>query len=447
MVRVVPRSVRTRLVLLFSVGTALVLLACLLVLHEALDRQLDGALANDLSGRYDDLSAAVGARDLRAVADDPLAQVYAADGTVLASSRTIRDRRLLTPGQVEAVTHQQTRSAVLPIGVHRDETEVQILTGRSHDYVLAVAAPSDVVDNAGGRQLVVLALAAPLLIAGLAAAGWVIVRATLRPVGLLSREAAAISSLDAERRLPVVEGDDEIARLAGTLNQMLGRLQVAFARERAFVDDASHELRTPLAVLRGEIELALGALDDRDELEQSLRAAKTQAERLTRLAEDLLLLARDRAGTLAVNRQPVDLFDLVRQEAASLGPALGVEIEPVGAPAVAEADPSRLRQVLANLAANSAAARAAHVRVELRRDHGSVVLEWADDGLGFPEDLLASAFERFVRGDTARTETGGAGLGLSIVRAVAAAHGGAVEVRNGPPLGGAVVTLRWPSSA
>jgi two-component system OmpR family sensor kinase len=440
MVRVVPRSVRTRLVLFFSVGTALVLLVCLLVLHEALDRQLDGALSNDLSGRYDDLSAAVGARDLRAVADDPLAQLYAADGTLVTGSRGFRDRRLLTPAQVKAISRPQNISAELPAGVRETEADVQILAGPTHHYVLAVAARSDVVDNAGGRQLIVLALAAPLLIAGLAAAGWVIVRATLRPVGLLSREAAAISSLDGERRLPAVEGDDEIARLAATLNQMLGRLQVAFARERAFVDDASHELRTPLAVLRGEIELALGALDDPDELEQSLLAAKTQAERLTRLAEDLLMLARDREGTLALNRQPVDLLDLVISEAATLGPALGLDISPTGDPVVIDADPSRLRQVLANLAANSAAARASHVRVSLRRDHSDVVLEWADDGLGFPAGLLSAAFERFVRGDTARTETG-AGLGLSIVRAVVAAHGGTVSARNGPPLGGAVVVV------
>jgi two-component system, OmpR family, sensor kinase len=440
MVRVVPRSVRTRLVLFFSVGTALVLLVCLLVLHEALDRQLDGALANDLSGRYDDLSAAVGARDLRTVADDPMAQLYLSDGTLVAGSRGLRDRRLLTPAQVTATGHQQTTSAELPVGVHATVADVQILAGPTHGYVLAVAARSDVVDNAGGRQLVVLALAAPLLIAGLAAAGWVIVRATLRPVGLLSREAAAISSLDAERQLPVVEGDDEIARLAATLNQMLARLQVAFERERAFVDDASHELRTPLAVLRGEIDLALGALDDRDELEQSLQAAKSQAERLTRLAEDLLLLARDRSGTLAVNRQPVDLSDLLRAEAASLGAALGLAIEVSGDALVVDLDPGRLRQVLANLAANSAAARASHVRVSVRRDHGDVVMEWADDGLGFPDELLSSALERFVRGDTARTESG-AGLGLSIVRAIAAAHGGSVSLGNGPPLGGAVVAV------
>src|SRR4051812_6357433 len=150
MVRVVPRSVRTRLVLLFSVGTALVLLACLLVLHEALDRQLDGALANDLSGRYDDLSAAVSGRDLRAVADDPLAQLYSADGTLVAASRGLRDRRLLTTAQVRAVDHQQTIAAELPLGVHQTVADVQILAGTTRGYVLAVAARSNVVDNAGG---------------------------------------------------------------------------------------------------------------------------------------------------------------------------------------------------------------------------------------------------------------------------------------------------------
>jgi len=193
-------------------------------------------------------------------------------------------------------------------------------------------------------------------------------------------------------------------------------------------------------VLRGEIELALGALDDRTELEQSLVAAKTQAERLTRLADDLLMLARDREGTLALNRQPVDLLDLLRDEGASLGPALGVDISVTGDPVVIDADPSRLRQVLANLAANSAAARASHVAVSLRASHGDAVVEWADDGLGFSAEMLSSAFERFVRGDTARTESG-AGLGLSIVRAIVAAHGGTVSIANGPPLGGAVVTV------
>jgi signal transduction histidine kinase len=311
--------------------------------------------------------------------------------------------------------------------------------------VLTVAVPTRTVDRASTDALVLLALAAPLLVAALAVAGWLVVRAALHPVDVLRREAAEISTLDADRRLPAVSGDDEIARLAGTLDAMLGRLHVSFARERAFVDDASHELRTPIAVLRGELDLALGALDDSDpdlgEVGQSVRAAHGQVLRLSRLAEDLLLLAREREGTLVVSREPIDLLTLAEEEARRLAPVFGVGVEVTGDAAIADADADRVRQVLANLAANSAAAGAA--RIEIRVTSAATV-EWADDGPGFPPDLLDSAFERFVRGDPARASDGGAGLGLSIVRAIVAAHGGRVAVRNGPPLGGAVVIVEFP---
>jgi signal transduction histidine kinase len=270
------------------------------------------------------------------------------------------------------------------------------------------------------------------------------VRAALRPVDTLTREAAAISTLDSDRRLPAVEGDDEIARLARTLGAMLDRLRVAFARERAFVDDASHELRTPIAVLRGEIDLALDALDDRAEVEQSLLAARGQVSRLSRLAEDLLLLARERAGSLVVRRQPVDLHALVVASAEELGPVAGVEISVDGEEAVVDADPDRIRQVVTNLVTNSASAGAQRVHIGLSHDGpGRLRMEIADDGPGLPPDLLPSVFDRFVRGSGARSG-GGAGLGLSIVRAVVTAHGGSVDARNGAPLGGAIVTVRLP---
>jgi signal transduction histidine kinase len=120
-------------------------------------------------------------------------------------------------------------------------------------------------------------------------------------------------------------------------------------------------------------------------------------------------------------------------------------VDAAAKPLVVDADAAKLRQVLANLSANSAAAGAAAARIRVDVDRGSARIEWADDGPGFPPDLLESAFERFVSGDSARTG-GGAGLGLPIVRAVVAAHGGAVQIRNGPPLGGAVVTVRLPLS-
>jgi two-component system, OmpR family, sensor kinase len=445
-VRLVPRSLHTRLVLLFTVGTAVVLVLCLWLLNTALDRQLDGALTAELTGRHADLVAAVRAGDLIAVGDDPLAQLYGPDGSVLAGSPALSTERLLSVGDARAVV-KPTRLDDYPLlGAHDLPVHVEMLASRvsTGGDILVVGAESAVIESAGSDQFTVLLLAAPLLIAALALAGWLTVRAALRPVDLLSREAAEISSLDTDRRLTPVPGDDEVARLARTLDGMLARLRVAFARERAFVDDASHELRTPLAVLRGEIDLALTALDDPAEVEQSLRNAQGQIDRLTRLAEDLLLLARDRAGALSLNKQPLDLLDLLRTEAQQLGPAVGVRIATGGDAVVTQADPARLRQVLANLAANSATAGAGQVQVRLTTDPDGVRLEWSDDGPGFPAGLLDAAFERFVRGDAARSPAGGAGLGLSIVRAIVGAHDGTIGIHNGPPLGGAVVTIHLP---
>lgn len=444
--RLVPRSIRARLALVFGLGTSLVLLISLSLLYLALDRQLDGAVDADLAGRSDDLLASVRANDLTAVAGDPMAQLYAPGGAPVATAVAIAGRVLLTPGQVHDVHGITAISGTLPLGAAGAPLRVRLLSRPvgTTGQVLTVAQPLAAVDRAGTRQLIVLAVATPVLIAALAALGWLLLRAALRPVDLLTREAAAISTFDSDRPLPAVPGDDEIARLAATLGGMLSRLSVAFARERAFVDDAGHELRTPIAVLRGEIELALGAIDNPDEVRRSLLAAQGQVGRLGRLAEDLLLLARERAGLPVVRREPVDLTDLAHAEARVLGPVTGLSIEVGGDPVVVEADPDRLRQVLTNLAANSAAAGAAAVRVTVSAEAGRARVDWADDGPGFPPGLLDVAFERFVRGDPSRGSATGAGLGLSIVRAVVTAHGGTARVGNGPPLGGAVVTVELP---
>lgn len=446
--RLVPTSLRARLALVFGAGTTVVLLVALSLLYVVLDRQLGAAVDTDLAGRSDDLLASVHAHDLTAVAGDPMAQLYDRDGTPIATSVSIAGRVLLEPAQVHAVRGTVVSSRTLPLGAAGASLRVRLLSkpvGRT-GQVLTVALPSAAVERAGTRQLIVLAVAAPLLIAASAALGWLLLRAALRPVDVLTREAAAISTLDSDRRLPVVRGDDEIARLAATLDGMLGRLSVAFDRERAFVDDASHELRTPIAVLRGEIDLALGAIEDPDEVRESLLAAQGQVIRLGRLAEDLLLLARERAGVLVVNRVPVDLTELAIAEAGLLAPVTGLSFDVRGDPVVLEADADRLRQVLTNLAANSEAVGATSVRITITADQQTADVAWADNGPGFPPGLLESAFERFVRGDPARSGSSGAGLGLSIVRAVVAAHSGTVALSNAGPLGGAVVTVRMPLS-
>lgn len=444
--RLVPRSLRVRLVVVFAVGASVALVLGLVLLYLLLDRQLSGVLDAGLARRSDDLAAALAAGDVGVVRADPLAQLYAADGSVLAGSPILSGRPLLDAGQVRRVTGEELTTGTFALPPGAAPAPVRLFVQRTaDDRVLAVGVPAGPVQAARDQVLAVLLVAAPLLVGLVSAAGWLVVRAALRPVGVLTREAAAISSLDTGRRLPAVTGDDEIAELARTLDGMLDRLGVAFARERAFVDDASHELRTPIAVLRGEIELALSAAGDRDEVERSLRAALAQTERLSRLAEDLLLLARHRAGVLAIHREPVDLLDVAAAHARTLEPLLGLAIEVLGDPVVLEAEADLLRQVLTNLAANSAAAGAGIVRIRITAVRDDVELEVADDGPGFPSDLLGQAFERFVRGADARTRgRTGAGLGLSIVRAIVAAHGGTVRIGEGGRLDGAIVIVRLP---
>ncbi|MFD1507081.1 HAMP domain-containing protein [Georgenia yuyongxinii] len=440
-----PHSLGARVTLVFAVGAAAALVLCLALLYLILSRQLVTALDDDLRARSADLVAAVAAGDVEVVVRDPLAQLYGPEGAVIAGSAALGDSRLLSPDGVHRVRAEELRTRLLARG-EEAPTAVRVLSQRvGGDGVLSVAVSVEPLHEARRRLLEVLVLAAPLLVAVLAVAGWLVVRAALRPVDVLTREAAAISTFEAARGLPPVPGDDEIARLARTLDAMLRRLRVAFERERAFVDDASHELRTPIAVVLGELELALSAVDDPEEVERSLRAALGEAQRLSRLAEDLLLLARAQAGSLVIRREPADLLDLAVTEAGRLAPVLGARIQVSGEPATVVGDPDRLRQVLTNLARNSAAAGATTVRVRVARDQARAILEVADDGPGFPPGARDQAFERFVRGTGPRTPGGsGAGLGLSIVRAIVTAHGGTVEARNGDPLGGAVVTARLP---
>jgi signal transduction histidine kinase len=418
---------------------------CLILLYLMLVRQLNTALDENLTQRSHDLAAAATHGDLGAVQRDPLAQLYAGDGTLISGSPALAHERLLSVSEVRTLTGKKLTHRSFPLA--RGTAPARQLSRRIlHGRVLAVMVSTRTVQAARDRLASVLFLATPALIGILAAAGWLVLRAALHPVRALTREAAAISSLDTGYRLPRVRGDDEIAELARTLDGMLARLHVAFERERAFVDDASHELRTPVAVLRGQLELALAAMDYPKEVQRSLHASLIEVDRLARLTEDLLLLARERAGTLMLRDEPIDLLDLADAEAHRLGPALGLRIEVTGDPVVIEGDRERLSQVITNLAANSATATASTLRITITRAPGNVTLEVADDGPGFPPDLLDSAFERFARGDSARTRgSSGAGLGLSIVRAVIAALGGTVEAGNGAPLGGAVIIVRLPA--
>jgi signal transduction histidine kinase len=273
---------------------------------------------------------------------------------------------------------------------------------------------------------------------------WLLAGAALRPVERMRGEASAISSADSETRLEVPETGDELARLASTLNNMLDRLREASAREHDFVNKASHELRTPLSVLKAELEMALSGDRTPGELRTSLRGAAGETDRLVRLAEDLLVLARSSDGRLPIHRTSILLEDIANRSArtfATRASEAGVSIVVDSDGGTASLDPDRVRQALDNLVDNALrhSPRGGTVVVRTAHENGSVVLQVQDEGTGFAEAIAGREFESFTEADGT-----GAGLGLAIVSAVAEGHGGDASAEN-LPAAGARVTITIPN--
>jgi signal transduction histidine kinase len=230
---------------------------------------------------------------------------------------------------------------------------------------------------------------------------------------------------------------------------MLGRLQAALERERSFVADASHELRTPLALLKTEIELSLDEPQSIEALQAALRSAGEETDRLSQLAEDLLLLAQADGKALPIRRAEIVVADMLtavatryQRRASDAGRAIDVD-----APArlVVLADRLRVEQALANLVDNALRHGAGTIRLTAAEASDRIEVRVRDEGNGFPAEFLDQAFERFSRPDQARSR-GGAGLGLAIVTAIMDAHGGSATAANQAG-GGAAVTLTLPLDA
>ena len=320
---------------------------------------------------------------------------------------------------------------------------------------LVVAVPmNDVVQTLRRLVLIELVTTAAVL-AGVGGLALVVVRAGLRPLEDIGRTAGAIAEGDLSRRVERAEPDTEVGRLGLSLNAMLSQIQSAFEarqasedRLRRFVADASHELRTPLTSIRGYAEMfRRGASDRPEDLASSMRRIEEESARMGVLVDDLLLLARLDQGR-PLDRRPVDLTRVAADavaDARAVEPERSITLETsdvaLGGPlgpgtgAVVLGDELRLRQVTANLLANARqhTPPTAAVRVGVRRDNGSVVLEVADDGPGLLPEEAAKVFERFYRADPSRNRNqGGTGLGLSIVAALAEAHGGRARVESTP---------------
>ncbi|HET7928459.1 MAG TPA: ATP-binding protein [Actinomycetota bacterium] len=380
--------------------------------------------------------------------DDAFAQLIGPDGSVDVSSTSIAGATALAPGDLRAPTFTEREA----LTIEGEVVPARILAVPVPEGgVLVVGASLDDQRTTLARLAAALAIGGPLALILAVGVTWLLVAWTLRPVESMRAEAAAISAGDPGRRLAVPGTGDEIARLAETLNAMLGRLEEAIERERRFVDDASHELRTPLSNLKAELDLALRRARTADELELALRSASEEADRLARLADDLLVLARSDRGRLPIRREPVDVAEMVGGTVDSFAAraterGVGIDVR-VPAELRADLDELRMRQALGNLLDNGLryVPAGGRVSVAAERDDGSLRLEVRDDGPGFPSEFLPIAFEAFARPDASRSRPGGGtGLGLAIVAAVAQAHGGTAEAANLPG-GGAVVVLSIPT--
>ena len=406
---------RLRLALVFGAAMAAVLAAAGAFLYVRLGDSLEEQLHESLAARAQAVVATF--RDGAGLAGDEeeFAQVLGADGDVVAASPGFGGEALISSAE---------------------RARAPVILARPDARLLAVPAGSRTVVVGGSledRDEALAGLLAQLLVGGPAAlvlaslAGYLLAGAALRPVEAMRRRAGEISSETPGSRLPLPLARDEIHRLGSTLNAMLDRLDAGLRRERRFVADASHELRTPLASLQAELELALRRPRSGEELEYALRSAAEEVDRLVRLSEALLVLATDDEAGLPLRRTRFAARSLLEEVA---GRFAGVE---VGAAEAGELEGDRLRlgQALGNLVDNGLRHGALPVLLDASADGSSVVFSVADAGPGFPPDFLAHAFERFSRGDDART-TAGAGLGLALVAAVARAHGGEPFARNSP---------------
>ena len=370
-------------------------------------------------------------------------QLLATDGTVVAAS-----------SQLDGVGPLLAPSA-------RGRHELRDVPGLGPGAWLAEPTPATV----GGRAVVLIVLTSlagyergvhlartsltvtvPVLVLIVAVLVWSVVGRALRPVETMRREVARITAARLDRRVAQPTTSDEVGRLAGTLNEMLDRLQGAYDAQRRFVADASHELRTPIANIRLALEVAT-AHPDRADWPAIADDVLAQDRRMEKLTTDLLQLARagsGGAGPRHADAVPVDLAGLVRDELARPVPPERRLVLAAPAPAIEVlGDRDQLAQVLTNLVDNALRHAAHEVTISLSRGTTSAELRVADDGPGIPPRHREAVFEPFFRLDEHRTRAaGGTGLGLAIARELVRAHGGTVEVHDAEP--GAAFVVRLP---
>jgi signal transduction histidine kinase len=428
-VRIWRLPIRVRLTLAFAVAVGGVLTVVGIVVWTAFTHGLDRSIDVDLRQRQQELFRTVTdkmpAERIVDISGERYVAIYDRDGELLAESRRSADAPLLTAAQA---ARAETRPVVFDgrAGPHTRTRAFRIKGQR----VAANAESLTRVDDDRHRLALLLAIALPgaLLLSSLA--GYRVASAGLRPVERMRARAAAINDRNLAERLPISPAGDELTRLGETLNELLDRLDATIARERRLVSDASHELRTPLTTMRAELEAELARPADSGHQRAVIDSALEEAQRLSRLADDLLVLARADQGELPLRPGLVEVQDLLEgaqarhaAAAARAGRSLGVSVAIPGG-GVVLADRDRTDQILDNLIANSLVHGAGAIGLEALGGAGEIKLTVRDHGVGFRPEFRARAFERFSQDDGGP----GAGLGLALVATLARAQGGEVTL-------------------
>lgn len=452
-------SLRFRLTLWYGTALASVLVVFGLILYGALakalkeqaDRSLEETAAvaeRSLEEHrfgpfllYEDLS-----QDFPELATlDKFFQIFGPTGQITIQSPNIKSREIpLSRTAFEAAlagqtTFESTRfSGEPPIRL----ISVPVRHGGSLVNIVRVGTSLQPLEETLHRLLIILLITMPLALLASLGGGWFLAGRALRPVEAITQAAERIAGGDLTQRLSVSTAQDEIGRLAGTFNAMIGRLEASFQQVRQFTSDASHELRTPLTVLKGETELALRRPRSADDYRLVLESSLEEVDRMSRIVDELLFLSRADLGEIKMESRPVrldHLFDDLKRQAEVLGHEQAVHIVTgPSEPVTIAGDDMRLRELLLNLLDNAIkySPRGGRVEMNLVKQNGAARLSISDHGIGMSREEQAHIFDRFYRTDAARAHTKkGTGLGLAICKWIVDAHHGTIDVQSEPGKG------------
>lgn len=464
----VPKTIRAKIAWLTGILSLVVVIGYGSVLYFSLRSQLYRTVDIQLSARAEALSAAVDRTDgqLRFAftdgapptrQDELVALLVSPSGSLLdtlgsdavAAQLSLDDQ---APGfeTLPFIEEEEDEDDLRP-----DTEMLRLLTtplpadGAPIAY-LKIGQDLDPQQDALSRLLSLLLITGPVLVGLAALGGYWLARQALVPIEQIRSQAAAIHASDLGRRLSTATTGDEVSRLAGTFNQMLDRLQGSFRRQLRFTADASHELRTPLSIIRSEIDVTLEQLRAPGDYIDALESIGEETQRMSRLVNELLALARADVDELRLDIETVDLAELLQvlvEQMEHQAGAAGVEIKAELPPSLSiQGDRDRLLELFINLLENAFIhAPGSRVTATAAVEGADVVVRVADTGPGIPEADLPHIFERFYRADQARDRKGaGSGLGLAIAQEIAQAHGGHISVTSRPQQG-ATFAVRLPS--